>query len=200
MKDIVAKAGVNAKLRLRGKGSGFVEHNSDKESEEPLQLCISCTDAYGYDESIRRVDHLLRGIYADYDRWCGEQGLPNRAPDINMRERKGPNDGDYSHAAPSGGSGGRRKKNRRPDGARMGGNPPDAGGEDKGPAPAGAPPVDEIERLVNDRNQARKNGEYKQADQIRDDLQRRKVVLSDEKGASGSGLAVTTWRYWADER
>ena len=47
MKDIVKKAGIDAKLRLRGQGSGFVEHSTGKESEEPLQLCISCPDAYG---------------------------------------------------------------------------------------------------------------------------------------------------------
>ena len=68
MKEIVKKAGVNAKLRLRGQGSGFKEQSTGKEAPEPLQLCISCTDAYGYDFSVRSVDALLRKTYADYDR------------------------------------------------------------------------------------------------------------------------------------
>ena len=33
-----------------------------------------------------------------------------------------------------------------------------------------------------------------QADEIRDDLKARGVVLSDEKGAHGDGLTVTSWR------
>lgn len=33
-----------------------------------------------------------------------------------------------------------------------------------------------------------------QADEIRDDLKTRGVVLSDEKGAHGDGLTVTSWR------
>lgn len=196
MKEIVEKAGVNAKLRLRGKGSGFVEHNTDKESEEPLQLCISCTGATGYDISVQHVDRLLREIYSDYDHWCHQKGLPNRAPAINMRERRGPGASDFSHSAPSsgGGNAGRKKKNNR----KPKDQPPVDDGEDKGEPPPDAPPVEEIERMVTERNQARKDGEYKRADQIRDELQRRKVVLSDEKGASGHGLAVTSWRYWRE--
>jgi cysteinyl-tRNA synthetase len=33
-----------------------------------------------------------------------------------------------------------------------------------------------------------------QADEIRDDLKDKGVVLSDEKGAHGDGLTVTSWR------
>jgi len=191
MKEIVEKAGVNAKLRLRGKGSGFVEQQTDKESEEPLQLCISCTGAQGYDISVQRVDRLLREVYEDYDRWCEQKGLPNRAPAINMRERSARSATDFTHPPPS--SAGRKKKNnRKPTNQKF------DDGEDKGPPPPDAPSVDEIVQLVNERNQARKDGEYTRADQIRDDLQRRKVVLCDEKGASGHGLAVTTWRYWKE--
>ena len=43
------KSGDQAKLRLRGKGSGFAERDTGEESPEPLQLCISCPSQSGYD-------------------------------------------------------------------------------------------------------------------------------------------------------
>lgn len=190
MKDIVKKAGPNAKLRLRGKGSGFVEHSTQKESEEALQLCISCTEAHGYHVAVQCVDALLRSVYADYDKWCADRGLPDRAPALRMRERRGTDGGGAS--APSAQKGKRRK-------ARAGGAEPRAApGEDKGEPPAGAPSVAEIEELIDQRNEARKAGDYSKADRIRNDLQAKKVVLSDEKGASGSAGSVTTWRYWSE--
>ena len=67
---------------------------------------------------------------------------------------------------------------------------------DRGEPPEGAPGVEEIEQLISDRNACRKRGEYTKADEIRDDLKTRGVVLSDEKGAHGDGLTVTSWRYW----
>jgi hypothetical protein len=109
MKDIVKKAGENAKLRLRGKGSGFVEHSTNKESEEPLQLCISCQDSYGYDTAVQSVDSLLRRIYMEYDKFCAERGLPHRAPALKMRERRASERG----AEPFEPRGDAGKKNRR---------------------------------------------------------------------------------------
>lgn len=194
MKDIVKKAGTQAKLRLRGKGSGFVEHNSNKESEEALQLCISCTDAFGYDTSIQCVDALLRRIYFDYDKWCYDKGLPNRAPAVHLRERRAPDRsrGYGGFPALTGGPAPSQKKRREPKGF--------AEGEDKGEQPPGAPDAEEIERLIEERNEARKNSDYKRADEIRDDLHKRRVVLMDNKGAAGNHNAVTNWRYWKEEK
>merc|ERR1740121_2809107 len=80
-----------------------------------------------------------------------------------------------------------RKADRRP-------SPP----ADRGKPPPNAPPSEEIEQLIQDRNEARRRGDFGQADQIRDGLKSRGVMLSDEKGGHGSGLMVTQWRYWHD--
>lgn len=190
MKDIVKKAGIEAKLRLRGKGSGFVEHSTGKEAEEALQLCISCTDPRGYDISLSMVDALLRRIYTDYDRWCEDKGLPQRAPDINLRERRMP-DRTSGYGA---GAGGAQRGDRygKQTSKKATANAP----VDRGEQPEGAPDAEEIEKLIEERNEARKDSNYSRADEIRKELQDRKVVLSDEKGAAGSAGKVTVWRYW----
>merc|ERR1712194_336395 len=72
------------------------------------------------------------------------------------------------------------------------------GGGGRGSRPPHAPLEGEIERLIEDRNEARKGGNFAAADDIRDHLKRLGVVLMDEKGARGNrrGLQVTRWRYW----
>lgn len=198
MKDIVAKSGGEAKLRLRGKGSGFVERDTNAESPEPLQLCISCPTREGYMISMKEAEALLLRVYAEYDAWCQERGRPDRAPAIRMTERH--------HAGDAGGAGeqasrprhrargARARKSKPPGGSR--GEPPAV--VDRGEPTPNAPSVDEIERLISDRNDARRRGEFDKADNIRDSLRDKGVVLSDEKGAHGSGLMVTSWRYWHD--
>jgi len=197
MKDILKKAGQDVKLRLRGKGSGFVEHSTNKESEEALQLCISCTSAYGYDMAVQCVDSLLRKTYADYDRWCIDKGIPARAPEVHLRERNPPdrNSRSYRDQVQHGGPVRKTKgRNKRKDGDYYDDGPE----EDKGEQPPGAPDAEEIERLIEERNKARKDGNYSRADEIRDQLSKQKVVLSDEKGAAGQASKVTTWRYWRE--
>jgi hypothetical protein len=54
------------KLRLRGKGSGFKEGPDQKESDEPLHLCISAKCESVYLESCKSVERLLNKIYEDY--------------------------------------------------------------------------------------------------------------------------------------
>jgi len=190
MKDIVKKAGINAKLRLRGKGSGFVEHSTSKESEEPLQLCISCQDAQGYDIAVQSVDALLRRVYSEFDKFMADRGMPDRAPPVKIKERRGFTGGGGGGADFEPQAGGKKKKKKA--------QPKAVDPEERGPAPPEAPSVEEIERLIEERNQARKAGEYSRADEIRESLHNRRVVLSDEKGASGHAPSVTTWRYWND--
>merc|ERR1719183_823785 len=74
MKRIVKQS--DAKLRLRGVGSGYLEGASHKESSEPLQLCVSCTSADGYHMAVRLVEELLERVYADYQQFCREKGWP----------------------------------------------------------------------------------------------------------------------------
>lgn len=213
MKEIVSKAGGDAKLRLRGFGSGFVERETNTESNEPLQLCISCPRSDSYEIAIRLTEELLRDVYSQYDRYCIENGLPHRAPEIRMSERHHTGDGGggggfsegdtparvrrggrvRKRGGPGGGGGGTNSRQPSPHHFALRDHP-----EHKGTPPAGAPPVEEIERLIEDRNGARRKSDFREADRIRDYLRERGVVLSDEKGSHGSGLSVTSWRYWKE--
>jgi hypothetical protein len=74
MKEIVART--DAKLRLRGRGSGYLEGLTKTESPEPLHLCVSCTTRRGYVEAARLVSELLDKIYAEYKLFCESRGLP----------------------------------------------------------------------------------------------------------------------------
>ena len=55
----------STKIRLRGKGSGYIEQN-EKESEEPLMLCISSLNYPTYLNCCLLIDSLLKKIYNDY--------------------------------------------------------------------------------------------------------------------------------------
>ena len=55
----------STKIRLRGKGSGYIEH-SGKESEEPLMLCVSSLNYPTYYNCCSLIDGLLKKIYNDY--------------------------------------------------------------------------------------------------------------------------------------
>eukprot|EP00929_Paragymnodinium_shiwhaense_P006412 TRINITY_DN10977_c0_g1_i2.p1 TRINITY_DN10977_c0_g1~~TRINITY_DN10977_c0_g1_i2.p1 ORF type:complete len:354 (-),score=39.90 TRINITY_DN10977_c0_g1_i2:116-1177(-) len=194
MKDIVSKTNGEAKLRVRGKGSGFVERDSKVESNEALQLCISCPNRDSYKIAVGCVEDLMRDVYKQYDQFMAERGRPERAPSINMTERHQPGGKKQKQRA-------RKPADDQPeaksaDAASDSDSSDSEGSGDRGTPPPGAPGKDEIERAIEDRNQARKKSNYREADRIRDDLKARGVVLMDEKGAQGSGLTVTKWRYW----
>ncbi|CAE7452310.1 unnamed protein product [Symbiodinium necroappetens] len=87
MKEIVKKSGDVAKLRLRGKGSGFAERDTNEESPEPLQLCISCPTQHGYEIARTCVEDLLLNVYDEYEDYCEEHGLECEPPIIRMTER-----------------------------------------------------------------------------------------------------------------
>ena len=55
----------STKIRLRGKGSGYIEHNG-KESEEPLMLCVSSLNYPTYCNCCLLIDNLLNKVYNDY--------------------------------------------------------------------------------------------------------------------------------------
>jgi len=62
------------KLRLRGRGSGFLEGPKQEECKEPLHLCISTCYKEKYFIAKQRVSELLLKIYADYKQFCIKSG------------------------------------------------------------------------------------------------------------------------------
>lgn len=72
MKRIVETSG--AKLRLRGKGSGYLEGPLKQESPEPLHLCVSCTTQKGYNDAVKAVTEIIEGVYVEYTRFRRSRG------------------------------------------------------------------------------------------------------------------------------
>jgi hypothetical protein len=207
MKKVVKTT--EAKLRLRGAGSGYFEGAGQKESAEPLQLCISCTSYDGYKAAVSQVEQLIDRTYDEYRQFCLDNGKPIPDLRINMSE----NQLVYSNGSKSGGMGnlsgdspygdnaagmtpGKHAKTRKSDGKGkkiMGGQDVDRG--EPGP---NAPSVEEIEKLVDKRNEARRVGDFAEADRVRALLHSNGVALMDEPGGRGKGSDVTVWRYWRD--
>ena len=65
----------NVKLRLRGRGSGYKEGPQNKESDEPLHLCISSKNQEGLKKASECVNDLLNKIYEDYKKHCAKFGI-----------------------------------------------------------------------------------------------------------------------------
>lgn len=68
MKSIAQQT--DAKLRLRGRGSKFLEGWENKESNDDLMLCISSQDRVGFEKAKELVTDLLKGIYQSYSSFC----------------------------------------------------------------------------------------------------------------------------------
>jgi len=176
MKTIAMRTG--AKLRVRGRGSGFLEHGgvgAKREADEPLMLCISCPHPQGFADSKARVEQLLSQVQQEYIQHCKAKNL--EVPDLRVAcfdERTLKYD---------------TKTRSQPIPAA----PPAARG----------PPASEfeqmVERNIEARNEARRAHSFKEADRIRDFLKEHDVVLMDEPHARGSGQMVTSWRLWKGE-
>jgi hypothetical protein len=89
MKAIAARSG--AKLRLRGRGSGFLEGVEQQESVDELMLCVSAPDAAGYAEAVRLLYELLEGVYKEYRAFCRKSGWA--VPELEVRLHEGPRPG-----------------------------------------------------------------------------------------------------------
>lgn len=219
MKRIVKQS--EAKLRLRGVGSGYFEGAGQKESNEPLQLCVSCTSADGYKTAVSLVEELMEGVYTDFRAFCRENGRPE--PDLHAtpqlvssgRDRAGglglsvdqlfspdgspgilqlgDDDDDDDLLGISTKREGGRKRGRRSRGKKS-----EGGKVEKGEPPRNAPDVDEIQHLIDQRNEARRQCNFAEADRIRQSLHERGVALMDEPGGRGKASEVTTWRYWRE--
>jgi len=84
------------KLRLRGKGSGFLEGPEKAESSDPLMLCISTQpgDLEGYEIAKRSVSELMEDVYRQYNKFCA--GLGKRvAPELKITLHEGPREGSH---------------------------------------------------------------------------------------------------------
>ena len=180
MKRIVKQAGFDAKLRLRGKGSGFLEGAQKQESQEPLHLCVSCKDVQGYRSAVRQVEDLLEEVYLEYSEYCQMKGQVY-PPDVRVVMHEHP----LMFQACSG--------TVEPGQVQL--SPPTT--------PLGPPLIEilaredaEIEKLIEQRNEARRICNFKEADRIRDILRTRGIGLMDEPGGRGRGTDVTTWRFW----
>lgn len=210
MKRIVKTT--DAKLRLRGVGSGYFEGNGQKESSEPLQLCISCTGEEGYRSAVKSVEDLLHRVYDEYKVFCKDAGREVPDIQINFTENQlvynsraavpgGPAlfpDDDDDDTGGAGGKGkGRAKGNKAMKGGRDVITSP-TGEIERGEPGPNAPTEEEIEKFIDERNEARRANNFPEADRIRQLLHSRGVALMDEPGGRGRGTEVTTWRYWRD--
>lgn len=68
MKTIAEQTG--AKMRLRGRGSKFLEGPEKKESSDPLMLCLSVTGRWAYETSAQQISQLLEKVYSEYRQFC----------------------------------------------------------------------------------------------------------------------------------
>jgi len=156
------------KTRLRGKGIG-----GPHEADEPLALCISCRDQAAFDKAVQYAEAQLQKVHSDYRAFCQQEGRP--IPELSVKiSKQGSFFGSYESALASSAS------------------------MPRGDRPPNAPTDEEIEGLIEERNEARKAANFKKADEVRDYLKQRGVVLMDEKGAKGNlnGNEVTKWRFW----
>jgi hypothetical protein len=209
MKRIVKQT--EAKLRLRGMGSGYFEGAGQKESSEPLQLCVSCTNGEHYKSAVRQVEDLLKRVYEEYKAFCRENNKPFPDLAINFSENQlvysasrsamGPNtlanDSDDGDGGDMSGSPKKERRSRRSR-TKGGSSKMPSGDDDRGEPGPNAPPVVEIEKMIDMRNEARRACNFAEADRLREALHTQGVALMDEPGGRGRGAEVTTWRYWRD--
>lgn len=73
------------KLRLRGIGSGYKEGPDNKESNEPLHLCVSAKNLKVYKLACNAVEKLLNKIYEDYLAYL-KKNDPDKLSDLEYLE------------------------------------------------------------------------------------------------------------------
>lgn len=82
-----------AKLRLRGRGSRFLEEPDWVESPDPLMLCLSVPDATKYAEAKRLTEELLEDVYKQFRRFRAVKGLTPQRVFLDVHE--GPREGSF---------------------------------------------------------------------------------------------------------
>lgn len=90
VKRILGKHGKNmrniyeechSKVRLRGKGSGYME--SGKEANMPLQLNVSCHNFEGYSAAVHEIAKLLNDLYEHFRKYAKTKN--EEPPDLKIK-------------------------------------------------------------------------------------------------------------------
>lgn len=76
----------NAKVRLRGIGSGFLEGTDGREANMPLQLNVRCNDYENYIKATDRVAVLLKDLYKHFRRYCRSKNSDVLDVKVNVEE------------------------------------------------------------------------------------------------------------------
>lgn len=85
MKNINQQSG--ARLRLRGRGSKFLEGFEQQESTDDLMLCITCDDKDSYEVAKEMAVELVESIHNSYRAFCRSRGKD--FPDLEVRLHEG---------------------------------------------------------------------------------------------------------------
>ena len=78
----------DVKLRLRGKGSGYKEGPFNKESDDPLHLCISSKNYDRYLQACKLVEDLINNVYEEYKKYCSKYNK-NALSKIYIKKEEG---------------------------------------------------------------------------------------------------------------
>jgi len=89
VKEIAEKTG--AKLRLRGRGSKFLEGPEQRESSDPLMLCVSAPDGAAYEECKHMLQEHLEKIYTQHYAFCRRSG--KSVPELKIQLHEGAREG-----------------------------------------------------------------------------------------------------------
>ena len=153
------------KLRLRGKGSGFKEGPHNTESNDSIHLCISSKFQKKYEIAISEIEKLLKKVYHEFSDYCIKLGLPDPQLQVMKAEKVS---GRCAVLSPS-------RVQELEECLELN--------------------EDDIEELIDVRNEARRQCNFMEADRIRELLRKKGVILMDEKGGRGRGIEVTNWKY-----
>lgn len=145
---------------------------------------------------------MLKRVYNDHKQFCRDNGQPVVDLQVNVSDSSKASgagafagvaaaDSENENDSPTRDS----RRGRRSRGKK---EAYDAGELPRGEPGTNAPAEEEIERMIHERNEARRANNYPLADSIRDNLIQRGIALMDEPGGRGKGAEVTTWRYWRD--
>jgi len=86
MRTIAENTG--AKLRIRGRGSGFLEGPDKKEADEPLMICVSAETCDGFKVAVQDIESLLENVHNKYREFCHERNL--QVPNLSVQQLEQP--------------------------------------------------------------------------------------------------------------